>query len=173
MLAEIMMVLDEPYPACRKVCLDTFGEHVGHCKELHEFKYMHDLVRDVLCDGGHVCEDFTGVPLWARDNRFVVGQKTLKAESNKVAKYEKACLENQHVFIFFLYIWFPSPGGRRIPEHGLWVVHSNFLTRKIHSFVFSIIGFAIQNGVAAQLIFRLPVILFIVWVIWLRTKLFK
>jgi len=30
--------------------LDVFGEHVVHCKELPSFKYIHDLVRDVLCD---------------------------------------------------------------------------------------------------------------------------
>jgi len=35
---------------CRKACLDTFGEHVVHCKELHDFKYIHDFVRDVLFD---------------------------------------------------------------------------------------------------------------------------
>ena len=42
--------VDEPCPICRKVCLDNFGEHAVHCKELPGFKYRHDLVRDVLCD---------------------------------------------------------------------------------------------------------------------------
>ncbi|GJS71704.1 hypothetical protein Tco_0704545 [Tanacetum coccineum] len=42
--------VDEPCPVCRKVCLDSFGEHAVHCKELPGFKYMHDLVRDVLYD---------------------------------------------------------------------------------------------------------------------------
>ncbi|GJR38451.1 putative reverse transcriptase domain-containing protein [Tanacetum coccineum] len=42
--------VDEPCPVCRKVCLDSFGEHALHCKELHGFKYSHDLVRDVLYD---------------------------------------------------------------------------------------------------------------------------
>ncbi|KAL8258054.1 hypothetical protein R6Q59_030095 [Mikania micrantha] len=41
---------DEPCPVCHKVCLDSFGEHAVHCKELPGFKYRHDLVRDVLCD---------------------------------------------------------------------------------------------------------------------------
>ncbi|KAL8228687.1 hypothetical protein R6Q57_013587 [Mikania cordata] len=31
-------------------CLDSFDEHVVHCKELPCFKYRHDLVGDVLCD---------------------------------------------------------------------------------------------------------------------------
>ena len=35
---------------CRKACLDNFGEHVVHCKELHGFKYKHNFVRDVLFD---------------------------------------------------------------------------------------------------------------------------
>jgi len=42
--------IDEPCPVCRKVCLDAFGDHAVHCKELPGFKYRHDLVRDVLCD---------------------------------------------------------------------------------------------------------------------------
>ncbi|KAL7603575.1 hypothetical protein Lser_V15G16158 [Lactuca serriola] len=35
---------------CRKACLDSFGEHAVHCKELPGFKYRHDMVRDVLVD---------------------------------------------------------------------------------------------------------------------------
>ncbi|KAJ0693557.1 putative exostosin [Helianthus annuus] len=42
--------VDEPCPVCRKACLDSFGEHAIHCKELPGFKYWHDWVRDVLCD---------------------------------------------------------------------------------------------------------------------------
>nr|GFA07193.1 putative reverse transcriptase domain-containing protein [Tanacetum cinerariifolium] len=42
--------VDEPCPVCRKVCLDSFGEHAVHCRELPGFKYRHDLVRDVLYD---------------------------------------------------------------------------------------------------------------------------
>nr|GEX02655.1 putative reverse transcriptase domain, PPM-type phosphatase domain, protein phosphatase 2C family [Tanacetum cinerariifolium] len=33
---------------CRKACLDSFGEHAVHCKELLGFKYRHDMVRDVF-----------------------------------------------------------------------------------------------------------------------------
>ncbi|GJR75211.1 hypothetical protein Tco_0087576 [Tanacetum coccineum] len=55
--------------------------------------------------GKHACVDLTGVsPLVGlRDNGFVAGQAALKAESNKVAKHEKTCLENQHVFIPFAF----------------------------------------------------------------------
>jgi hypothetical protein len=40
--------VDEICPVCRKACLDTFGEHTTHCRELPGFKYRHDLIRDVL-----------------------------------------------------------------------------------------------------------------------------
>nr|GEV06728.1 auxilin-like protein [Tanacetum cinerariifolium] len=55
--------------------------------------------------GKHACVDLTGVsPLVGfRENGFVAGQAALKAESSKVAKHEKACLENQHVFIPFAF----------------------------------------------------------------------
>jgi len=33
---------------CHKACLNTFGEHAVHCKELSDFKYKHDFVRDVV-----------------------------------------------------------------------------------------------------------------------------
>jgi hypothetical protein len=29
---------------CCKVCLNIFGEHAVHCRELQGFKYMYDLV---------------------------------------------------------------------------------------------------------------------------------
>ncbi|GJY76888.1 hypothetical protein Tco_0482004 [Tanacetum coccineum] len=35
-------------PICRKACLDSFEEHLVHCKELSGFKYRHDMGRDVL-----------------------------------------------------------------------------------------------------------------------------
>ncbi|GKA06504.1 hypothetical protein Tco_0685728 [Tanacetum coccineum] len=55
--------------------------------------------------GKHACVDLTGVSslVGLRDNGFVAGQAALKAESSKVAKHEKACLENQHVFIPFAF----------------------------------------------------------------------
>jgi len=42
--------IDVVCPVCHKSCLDTFGEHVVHCKELPDFKYRHDFVRDVRFD---------------------------------------------------------------------------------------------------------------------------
>ncbi|XP_076889164.1 uncharacterized protein LOC143539850 [Bidens hawaiensis] len=42
--------VDEIYHVCYKACLDSYGKHAVHCKELPGFKYRHDLVRDVLFD---------------------------------------------------------------------------------------------------------------------------
>ncbi|GKF82551.1 hypothetical protein Tco_0244207, partial [Tanacetum coccineum] len=42
--------VDAICPVCRKACLDSFGEHAVHCKELPGFKYLHDMFRDVLFD---------------------------------------------------------------------------------------------------------------------------
>nr|GEZ43629.1 putative reverse transcriptase domain-containing protein [Tanacetum cinerariifolium] len=160
--------VDEPCPVCRKVCLDSFGEHAVHCRELPGFKYRHDLVRDVLTEPGwaggkHACVDLTGVsPLVGfRENRFFAGQAALKVESSKVAKHEKACLENQHVFIPFAFdtFGFLAPETEKFLNRVQRVVQSNCSTPKTQNFIFSRIGFAIQKGVAAQLVARLPAIL--------------
>jgi len=42
--------IGEACHVCRKVCLDTFGEHTIQYKELPGFKYRHDVVRDILFD---------------------------------------------------------------------------------------------------------------------------
>ncbi|KAL8251129.1 hypothetical protein R6Q59_034822 [Mikania micrantha] len=180
--------VDEPCPICRKVCLDKFGEHAVHCKELPGFKYRHDLVRDVLCDvlkragisakkeapvnflsdlckgrGKLACVDLTGVsPLVGlRDTGFVARQAVLKTELGKIAKHEKACAENQHAFIPFAFDTFGSLAHdaatflKRVQQ----VMHSNSSTPKNANFVFSRIGFAIQKGVAAQLVALLPAFL--------------
>ncbi|KAJ0534391.1 putative exostosin [Helianthus annuus] len=41
---------DETCPICHKACMDKYGEHAVHCKELPGFKYRHDWVRNVLGD---------------------------------------------------------------------------------------------------------------------------
>ncbi|PNY14294.1 auxilin-like protein, partial [Trifolium pratense] len=64
---------------------------------------------DVLVYGGigrkHACVDLTRVsPLVGlRTGDFIVGQEALKAASSKVVKHEKACSDNQHVFIPFAF----------------------------------------------------------------------
>ncbi|KAI3822031.1 hypothetical protein L1987_09612 [Smallanthus sonchifolius] len=194
--------VDDPCPVCRKACLDSFGEHAVHCRELPGFKYRHDLVRDVLFDvlkragisakkeapvnfltdpldgrstlrpadilvfgwegGKHACVDLTGVsPLVGlRDNGFKVGQAINKAEAGKVAKHEKACLVNQHVFVPFAFDTFGAlaPDAVRFLKRVQRVVSSNTAYIYGGNFVFSRVGFAIQKGVAAQLVARLPAI---------------
>ncbi|MCI58017.1 auxilin-like protein, partial [Trifolium medium] len=46
----LLLPKDEVCPVCCKACLDTIGEHGVHCRELPDFKYRHDLVRDVFFD---------------------------------------------------------------------------------------------------------------------------
>ena len=93
-----------------------------------------------------------------RDNGFVAGQAVLKAEMKKVEKQEKACAENQHVFVPFAFDTFGSlaPEAVRLLERVQRVVRSNVSTPKDQGFVFSRIGFAIQKGVAAHFVARLP-----------------
>jgi len=192
--------IDEVCLVCRKACLDTFGEHVVHCKELPGLKYIHDFVRDVLFDifkragvsvkkeapvnfltdplerrstlrpadvmvygwvgGKHACVDLTGVSLLVGLGvmPFTVGQAALKAASSKVAKHEKACSDNQHVFIPFAFDTFSFLASEAV---GLLhrvqkVMHSNVMSPRSMNVVFTRIGFAIQKGLAAHLVVRLP-----------------
>nr|GEX39371.1 putative reverse transcriptase domain-containing protein [Tanacetum cinerariifolium] len=46
----LLFSVDAICPVCRKVCLDSFGEHMVHCKELLGFKYQHNMVKNVLFD---------------------------------------------------------------------------------------------------------------------------
>ncbi|MFS8014015.1 hypothetical protein Hanom_Chr15g01339701 [Helianthus anomalus] len=86
------------------------------------------------------------------------GQALFKAEASKVAKHEKACLENQHVFVPFAFDAFGglAPNAVRLLNRVQKVVNSNYSSLKVSNFVFSRIGFSIQKGVAAQLVARLP-----------------
>ncbi|KAJ0771049.1 putative exostosin [Helianthus annuus] len=194
--------VDEVCPVCHKACLDSFGEHAIHCRELPGFKYRHDLVRDVLFDifrcagisakkeapvnfltdplegrstlrpadilvfgwvgGKHACVDLTGVsPLVGLgSSAFTVGQAALKAASGKVIKHEKACLDNQHVFIPFAFdtFGFLAPEAVDLLSRVQRVMHSNVMTPRSMDVVFKRLSFAIQKGVAAQLVARLPTI---------------
>lgn len=42
--------IDDICSVYHKTCLDTFGEHAVRCREFIGFKYLHDVVRDVLFD---------------------------------------------------------------------------------------------------------------------------
>ncbi|GKB81617.1 hypothetical protein Tco_0948512 [Tanacetum coccineum] len=181
---------------CRKACLDSFGEHAVHCKELPGFKYRHNMVRDVLFDicrragistkkeapmnfltdpsdgrstlrpvdvlifgwvgGKHACVDLTGVSLLVglSSRIFTVGQAALKAASGKVTKHEKACIDNQHVFIPFAFDTFSFLASEAVEllSRVQRVMHNNIMTPRSTDVVFKRISFAIQKGLAAQLV---------------------
>ncbi|KAF5801739.1 hypothetical protein HanXRQr2_Chr06g0251561 [Helianthus annuus] len=194
--------VDEVCLVCYKACLDSFGEHAVHCREVPGFKYRHDLVRDVLFDifrcagisakkeapvnfltdplegrstlrpadilvfgwvgGKHACVDLTGVsPLVGLGSRaFTVGQAALKAAPGKVIKHEKACLDNQHVFIPLAFdaFGFLAPEAVDLLSRVQRTIHSNVMTPRSMDVVFKRLSFAIQKGVATQLVARLPTI---------------
>ncbi|MFS7902096.1 hypothetical protein Hanom_Chr01g00007231 [Helianthus anomalus] len=86
-------------------------------------------------------------------------QHTIK--SLKVDKHAKACAENQHVFIPFAFDTFGSlaPEAINFLTRVQRVIHSNCSTPRGQGFVFGRLGFAIQKGLAAQLVARLPSVL--------------
>nr|GEX69421.1 putative reverse transcriptase domain-containing protein [Tanacetum cinerariifolium] len=148
-------------PVCRKACLDSFEEHAVHCKELLGFKYRHDMVRDVLFD---ICREtcvhgFDWVsPLVGLSSRgFTAGQTALKAVSCKVTKHEKSCIENQHVFTPFAFdtFGFLVPEAMELLSRVQRVMHNNVMTLKSADVIFKRIDFAMQKGLAAQLVAHL------------------
>ncbi|PNY11325.1 auxilin-like protein, partial [Trifolium pratense] len=82
--------------------------------------------------GKHACVDLTGVsPLVGLSNGdFTVGQAGLKAASNKVAKHERACSDNQHAFIPFAFdtFGFLAPDAVNILQRIQRVMHSNVVS---------------------------------------------
>ncbi|GJZ39757.1 hypothetical protein Tco_0586320 [Tanacetum coccineum] len=116
---------------CCKACLDSFGEHAVHYKEIPRVK---------LSRG------------------FTPGQTALKVASCKVTKHEKACTENQHMFIPFAFdtFGFLAPEAVELLSRVQRVMHNNVMTPKSTDVVFKHIGFAIQKGLTARLVARLP-----------------
>ncbi|MFS8002132.1 hypothetical protein Hanom_Chr13g01198491 [Helianthus anomalus] len=87
---------------------------------------------------------------------FTVGQTA----SGKVLKHEKACLDNQHVFIPFEFdtFGFLAPEAVDLLSRVQRVMHSNVMTPRSMYVVYKRLSFAIQKEVAAQLVARLPTI---------------
>jgi hypothetical protein len=195
----LLFPIDEVCLVCRKACLDNFGEHAVHCRELSGIKYRHDFVRDVLFDvfrrarisakkeahanflidpqegqstlrptdvmvygwvgGKHACVDLTEVsPLVGlMAGTFTVGQTTLKAASSKVAKHEKTCFDNQHAFIPFAFdtFGFLASEAASLLQRVQKVMNSNVVSPRAKNVNFTRIDFAIQKGLATQLVARL------------------
>jgi len=113
------------------------------------------------CVGGkHACVDLTGVsPLVRLGVRpFTVRHAAPKAASSKGAKHEKACSDNQHAFIPFAFDTFGFLALEAVDllHRVQKVMHSNVMSPRFMNVVFMRIGFAIQKGLAAQLVARLP-----------------
>ncbi|KAL8250287.1 hypothetical protein R6Q59_033980, partial [Mikania micrantha] len=79
------------------------------------------------------------------------------AGSDKVAKHEKTCLENQHVFTLFAFdtFGFLVPEAVNFPNRVHRFMNSNITAPMTQNVVFSRIDFAIQKRVAV--VARLPV----------------
>ena len=88
---------------------------------------------------------------------FTAGNAALKAASCKVTKHEKACIENQHVFIPFAFdtFGFLAPEAVKLINRVQRVMNSNVMTHRSTNVVFKRVSFAIQKGLAAQLVARL------------------
>ncbi|GJT92818.1 putative reverse transcriptase domain-containing protein [Tanacetum coccineum] len=103
--------------------------------------------------GKHACVDLTGVsPLVGLSSRgFIVGQAALKAASCKVAKHEKSCIENQHMFIPFAFdtFGFLAPEAVELLTKVQRVMNTNVMTPRSINVVFNRIGLAIQKRLAA------------------------
>ncbi|GJR85342.1 hypothetical protein Tco_0209353 [Tanacetum coccineum] len=89
---------------------------------------------------------------------FIVGRAALKAVSCKVTKLETSCIETQHVFISFAFdtFGFLAHEAVELLNKVQRVMNSNVMTQRYKNVVFQKISFAIQKGLAAQLIARLP-----------------
>ncbi|GJT16820.1 retrovirus-related pol polyprotein from transposon TNT 1-94 [Tanacetum coccineum] len=158
--------VDAICPVCHKACLDSFGEHAVHCKELSGFKNRHDMVMDVLFDicrrvGISAKKEAPVIFLTDLSDRRSTLRPTdaaLKASSCKVTKHEKACIENQHVFIPFAFdtFGFLAPEAVELLNRVQRVMNSNVMTPRSTNVVFHRIIFAIQKGLVAQLVARLP-----------------
>jgi hypothetical protein len=83
---------------------------------------------------------------------FTVGQAAIKAASSKVVKHERACFENQHVFISFKFDTFDflAPKAVNVLKRVQRVMHSNAVSPRSQGVVFKRINFAIQKRLAAR-----------------------
>jgi hypothetical protein len=87
---------------------------------------------------------------------FTVGQAAFKTASSKVVKHERACSENQHVFIPFSFdtFGFLAPETVDILKSVQRVMHSNVMSPRSQDVVFKRINFTIKKRLAAQLVAR-------------------
>jgi hypothetical protein len=77
-----------------------------------------------------------------------------------MAKYDKTCFDNQHVFIPFAFDTFSflAPKAVNLLKIIQKVMHSNVVSPKSMNVVFQRLNFAIQKGLPVQLVVRLSFI---------------
>ncbi|KAK2399459.1 hypothetical protein QL285_049269 [Trifolium repens] len=97
-----------------------------------------------------------------KDWRFYcwTGSPKSSLNSSKVAKHEKTCSDNQHVFIPFTFdiFGFLAPEVVNLLKRVQGVMHNNIVSPRSFNVVFQRIEFVIQKGSAAQLVVRLLLI---------------
>ncbi|GJT83755.1 hypothetical protein Tco_1058097 [Tanacetum coccineum] len=155
--------VDAICPVCRKACLDSFGEHAVHCKELPGFKYRHDMVRDILFD---ICRR-AGISVKKEAPvNFLTdpsdGRSTLRPADILVFGWvggKHACVDLTGVSPL---VGLSSRGftvgslqAVELLTRVQRVMNSNVMTPRSTNVVFNRIDFAIQKGLAAQLVARL------------------
>jgi hypothetical protein len=110
--------------------------------------------------GKHVGVNLTEVSLLVvlETEDFTVGHTALKTASSKVAKHEKMCSDNQHIFIPFTFdtFGFLAPEVVDLLKRVQTIMHNNIVSHRSLNVVFRRIDFVIQKGLAAQLVVRLP-----------------
>ena len=116
-------------------------------------------LRHMDVGGKHACVDLTGVSLLVGlgVGHFTMGQKVLKVVSSKVAKHEKACTDNQHIFISFAFdtFGFLAPEAVVLLHRVQKVMHNNVMSPRSMNVVFTKINFVIQKDLMTQLATRL------------------
>ena len=112
--------------------------------------------------GKHACVDVTEVLPFVglRVGPFTVGHTTIKYASSKMVKHEKTCSDIQHAFIPFAFdtYGFSTPEVVDLLHRVQRIIHNNIMTPRSINVVFVRISFAIQTGLAAQLVVCLPFI---------------
>lgn len=79
---------------------------------------------------------------------FTAGHTTLKAASAKVVKLEKACVDNQHAFIPFVFdtLVFLVPDVVEFLKRAKKLMHNNVMAPRSIDVVFKRIGFPSRRG---------------------------
>jgi hypothetical protein len=93
---------------------------------------------------------WSSLPLGLGVGDFTVGRTTFKAASSKMTKHEKACSDNQHVFISFAFdiFGFLTPETVNLLQRIQKIMHNNVVSLKSMNVVFERLNFAIQQNLA-------------------------